>query len=71
VRVETSGQWTRGCCVVDRRSRNRREDDAGEVGEDAGNWLSERLGNRVRVCVGSPGFDVFGGWLLERVYGER
>lgn len=33
VRVETSGQWTRGCCVVDRRSRNRREDDAGEVGK--------------------------------------
>ena len=71
VRVETSGQWTRGCCVVDRRSRKRREDDAGEVGEDAGNWLSERLGNRVRVCVGSPGFDIFGGWLLERVYGEK
>ena len=71
VRVETSGQWTRGCCVVDRRSRKRREDDAGEVGEDAGNWLSERLGNRVRVCVGSPGFDVFGRWLLERVFGEK
>ncbi|KAI7193563.1 fungal transcriptional regulatory protein [Hortaea werneckii] len=41
IRIETSGQWTRGMCVVDRRSRRKREDD--DVGERAGDtrlgWL--------------------------------
>ncbi|KAF2496149.1 nucleoside hydrolase [Lophium mytilinum] len=80
VRVETSGQWTRGVCVSDRRGRQRMEEE--EVGEepedppahpeevvgDHGRWLGRR-GNQVRVCVGSPGFDVFQGVLLERIFG--
>ncbi|KAI7305631.1 fungal transcriptional regulatory protein [Hortaea werneckii] len=41
IRIETSGQWTRGMCVVDRRSRRKREDD--DVCERAGDtrlgWL--------------------------------
>ncbi|OCK80617.1 nucleoside hydrolase [Lepidopterella palustris CBS 459.81] len=91
VRVETSGQWTRGCCVVDRRGRRMMvgEDGEGEKGGgggeevgkdrwvegdgdavgDAGGWLSRKRGNRIRVCVGSPGVGVFGGLLLERVFG--
>ncbi|KAF2813312.1 nucleoside hydrolase [Mytilinidion resinicola] len=80
VRVETAGQWTRGFCVVDGRGRQRmeEEDDGGdeegevevekEVVGDHGRWLGGR-GNAVRVCVGSPGFDVFQGVLLGRVFG--
>ncbi|EOD43826.1 putative inosine-uridine preferring nucleoside hydrolase protein [Neofusicoccum parvum UCRNP2] len=50
IRVETSGQWTRGMCVVDRRPRRLRAADgeAGEVPGDTGNWLGRRAGNRVR-----------------------
>lgn len=56
IRVETSGQWTRGMCVVDRRSRRRREDgDEGDVPGDHGNWLHGGAGNRLQRCVGSPG----------------
>jgi len=75
VRVETSGQWTRGVCVVDRRERARMEDaddeGEGELNEkigDAGAWLGRR-GNRVGISVGTPGFDVFQGVLLERIFG--
>lgn len=70
LRVETSGQWTRGMCVVDRRTRKKREDDdEGERPGDTGNWLSMKNGNRLRRCVGSPGKDLFGGFLLKRIFG--
>lgn len=72
IRVETSGQWTRGMCVVDRRSRRKREgDDDGEGGEvsgDHGNWLAANAGNRLQRCVGSPGEKVFGTFLLGRLF---
>lgn len=69
IRVETSGHWTRGMCVVDRRSRRKREaDDVGERAGDSGNWLSSAAGNRLGRCVGSPGKDVFGGYILKRVF---
>ncbi|KAF2159108.1 hypothetical protein M409DRAFT_30389 [Zasmidium cellare ATCC 36951] len=69
LRVETSGQWTRGMCVVDRRTRKKREDDdEGERPGDTGNWLGRKSGNRLRRCVGSPGEDLFGGLLLKRVF---
>ena len=69
IRVETSGQWTRGMCVVDRRSRRKREDaDEGEVAGDHGNWLHGGSGNRLRRCVGSPGEKTFGTYLLGRVF---
>lgn len=55
LRVETSGQWTRGMCVVDRRTRKKRpEGDEGERPGDSGNWLSLRGGNRIRICTGTP-----------------
>ena len=70
IRVETSGQWTRGMCVVDRRTRRQRADgDDGERPGDTGNWLSRTSGNRLQLCVDSPGQDIFGGFLLQRVFG--
>ncbi|GAB7366045.1 hypothetical protein MBLNU230_g7614t1 [Neophaeotheca triangularis] len=70
VRVETTGQWTRGMCVTDGRSRRRREEESlTEVPGDTGNWLSARSGNRLRRCVKSPGEDVFGTYLLGKVFG--
>ncbi|KAK8196770.1 hypothetical protein M8818_006937 [Zalaria obscura] len=71
VRIETSGQWTRGMCVVDRRNRKKRagDDGEGDVPGDTGNWLSERSGNRVGRCVKTPGETVFAGFLIKRVFG--
>ncbi|KAF2131567.1 nucleoside hydrolase [Dothidotthia symphoricarpi CBS 119687] len=72
IRVETAGQWTRGCCVVDRRGRPVSEGvgdvDVDAVG-DAGGWRDARRGNRIDWCTASPGVDVFAGVLLERVFG--
>lgn len=69
IRIETSGQWTRGMCVVDRRTRRRREDrHVGEIPSDSGNWLSDLAGNRVGRCVATPGERTFGGYLLKRVF---
>lgn len=59
LRVETTGQWTRGAAVTDKRpkaERKRAEDPDVErpVKGDQGGWLSERRGNRVNVVVGTP-----------------
>ncbi|PGH17193.1 hypothetical protein AJ79_01331 [Helicocarpus griseus UAMH5409] len=68
IRVETTGQWTRGMCVVDRRNRKRRDDDL-VSSSDHGHWLSNLAGNRVERMVESPGTAVFGGFLLDRIFG--
>jgi len=71
LRVETSGQWTRGCIVADRRGRPIKEgsgDLDDEVVGDAGGWRDNRGGNKVEWCVKSPGNDKFAGILLERVF---
>jgi hypothetical protein len=73
LRVETSGQWTRGCIVADRRGRPVREgtsDLEEEVVGDAGGWIDTRRGNSVSWCVKSPGVDLFAGVLLDRVFGS-
>jgi len=71
IRIETSGQWTRGMCVVDRRSRRKRDDDhEGEIAGDHGNWLSARAGNRLGRCLQSPGTDVFGTYMLKKIFGS-
>ncbi|CAK3961778.1 Hypothetical predicted protein [Lecanosticta acicola] len=70
IRIETSGQWTRGMCVVDRRTRRKRaEGEEGEKAGDTGNWLSRRGGNRLRRAVRSPagGEEGFGGLMLRRI----
>lgn len=73
VRVETSGQWTRGCCVVDRRGRPVRAGTSPleeEVVGDAGGWRDSRKGNNVGWCRESLGIDRFAGVLLGRVFGD-
>ncbi|KAF2791773.1 nucleoside hydrolase [Melanomma pulvis-pyrius CBS 109.77] len=72
IRVETAGQWTRGCCIVERRGRTVKDRTEGldeEVVGDAGGWADSRRGNRLQRCVESPGFNVFWGVLLRRVFG--
>lgn len=69
LRVETTGQWTRGMCVVDRRDRQRGDADAGEeVIGDAGSWLSSKAGNRLSRCVSTPGGEIFVQDILKRVF---
>lgn len=72
IRVETLGQWTRGCLILDKRGRPVKEGtgeiDAEVIG-DAGGWRDSRRGNRVQWCMRSPGVDRFAGELLERVLG--
>ncbi|KAL6703260.1 hypothetical protein ACN47E_010048 [Coniothyrium glycines] len=73
VRVETSGQWTRGCCIVDRRGRPIKDGVASvdaEVVGDAGGWGDGRKGNRVSWCDASPGRERFAGVILQRVFGD-
>ncbi|KMU91827.1 hypothetical protein CIHG_09567 [Coccidioides immitis H538.4] len=67
LRVETTGQWTRGMCVVDRRNRKRRDHDDPDV-EDNGLWLANRSGNRVDWVVGTPGPDMFAGYVMDRLF---
>jgi len=81
LRVETSGQWTRGMYVLDRRDRIKmdQEDSAGveeldgemseEVVGDAGRWLDGKSGNRILVAEGSRGKEVMGKDMLERIFG--
>lgn len=70
IRIETSGQWTRGMCVIDQRSRRKREDESlAEISADHGNWLSGGAGNRLRRCVATPGSEAFAKTLLQSVFG--
>ena len=69
LRVEPAGQWTRGMCVVDLRTRRRRsDDDWHEAPGDSGAWLAKAAGNRIRWCVASPGEEIFGQYMLERIF---
>ncbi|MCJ1468653.1 hypothetical protein MMC07_007282 [Pseudocyphellaria aurata] len=71
IRVETTGHWTKGMCVVDRRNRKMGEDgEGGEVLGDTGGWLSRRRGNRVRRCVGTPGERALAPALLDIIFGH-
>lgn len=74
LRVETSGQWTRGCLVADRRGRPVTEGTADldeEVVGDAGGWRDSRRANAISWCKQSPGEDLFARVLLERVFGGK
>lgn len=66
LRVETSGQWTRGMHVLDRRVRAKHEEDT--PGDTMG-WLSTKKGNRIRRMVESPGEVEFAEFLMKRVFG--
>ena len=74
IRVETTGQWSRGACVIDRRDRKKETEGAEEAerladrkGDDGG-WLTEKRGNRIRICVDTPGKDVFAEVLLGTIF---
>lgn len=68
IRVETAGVWTRGLCVVDRRTRRALEDEV-ENPRDHGLWLSRRAGNRITRIDSSPvEGTVFGTILMGRLF---
>ncbi|QPH00838.1 hypothetical protein C2857_004875 [Epichloe festucae Fl1] len=85
IRIETSGQWTRGMHVVDHRLRakpaeaaalastNPREDPnviaKDSVLGDTMAWLSVLKGNRVNRLVESPGEDILKVVWMKRVFG--
>ena len=72
IRVETTGQWTRGACVVDRRNRKKRQgsdDEDDEVPGDSGGWLSSARGNRLGRCTGTPGGDKLAPLILKTLFG--
>ncbi|KAL7275205.1 hypothetical protein RUND412_001853 [Rhizina undulata] len=68
IRVEAVGQWTRGMCVVERRTRVVEEGVREAVG-DSGGWLHRELGNRVRQLISGECEESFAADLLDRVYG--
>ncbi|KAK3362725.1 Inosine/uridine-preferring nucleoside hydrolase domain-containing protein [Lasiosphaeria hispida] len=84
IRVETSGQWTRGMHVVDKRVRAKpgeidtkletHPEDAldaltlDDVPGDTLSWLSVRKGNRIRRIIASPGEDLFAGVLVNMIF---
>lgn len=74
MRVETSGQWTRGMYVLDKRDRFRKivsEEDMVEEFEDvvgdAGRWLDGMSGNGIFVAVESGGREVIGREMLRLI----
>jgi inosine-uridine nucleoside N-ribohydrolase len=97
IRIETTGQWTRGMHVVDQRNRRKvgrdyyvrdaehmtanasgttealekrqTEIEVDEVLGDTMGWLTASKGNRINRIVSSPGNDIFGPHLLERLFG--
>ncbi|CAH0027251.1 unnamed protein product [Clonostachys rhizophaga] len=79
LRVETTGEWTRGMHVVDKRNRKIADDgstptgvssEAADniLGDDMG-WLNPNKGNRINRLVKSPGVDVFREHWIQRVFG--
>ncbi|KAI9171372.1 hypothetical protein HJFPF1_00854 [Paramyrothecium foliicola] len=86
IRIETSGQWTRGMHVVDSRLRSKPGEAAAELLEstevdpkiltldevpgDEMGWLSVRKGNRINRLIGSPGEDLFKEVLMDRLFGQ-
>ena len=76
VRVESAGQWCRGACIIDRRDRRKKSESREEAERleeiigDAGSWLSDQRGNRIRICLDTPGKDVFVRVLLETIFGS-
>ena len=77
IRVETTGQWTRGACVIDQRDRRKETEDAEEAEKleerkgDAGGWLTNKRGNRIRICEDTPGKDAFADVLLGTIFGLK
>lgn len=85
IRIETSGQWTRGMHVVDNRLRVKPAERAAlasvdpredpdvlandSVPGDTMAWMSVLKGNRVNRLIKSPGHDIFKEVWMRRVFG--
>ncbi|KAI1209418.1 nucleoside hydrolase [Annulohypoxylon truncatum] len=70
IRVETSGQWTHGMHVSDRRILRKPDGvNTFEVPGDEDGWLSLKRGNRINRYVTSPGEIAFAPFLMERIFG--
>ncbi|KAL4886439.1 Inosine/uridine-preferring nucleoside hydrolase domain-containing protein [Aspergillus karnatakaensis] len=67
IRIETTGQWTRGACIIDKRDRHPVEGEE-ESSSDHGLWLSSRAGNRIWRMDQSPAEGNFGEVLLEKLF---
>ena len=84
IRVETSGQWTRGMHVADGRNRAKEEEGdtsrttqpsdpldtvtMDELPGDHKSWLDPRRGNSINRMLKSPGEDIFAEELMRRVF---
>ncbi|KFA70435.1 hypothetical protein S40285_00575 [Stachybotrys chlorohalonatus IBT 40285] len=85
IRIETTGQWTRGMHILDSRGKTKpaeaaavlsddvREDPKvltlDDVPGDTMGWLSVRKGNRINRYIGSPGEDLFREVLMKQIFG--
>lgn len=81
IRVETTGQWTKGMHVLDGRGYNAPDQDAtadesgGEPSSstlrmkgDTMGWFNKKMGNRINRLVESPGEDMFETFMLGRIF---
>ncbi|CAH0058008.1 unnamed protein product [Clonostachys solani] len=79
LRVETTGEWTRGMHIVDKRNRKIADDGStltrvgseatdNILGDDMG-WLNPSKGNRIKPLIKSPGADLFREHWMQRVFG--
>ncbi|KAK9238469.1 Inosine/uridine-preferring nucleoside hydrolase domain-containing protein [Lipomyces kononenkoae] len=70
LRIETTGQWSWGMCVLDRRGIAKRDPHDPRPARDDEGWLDITKGNKVNLVVEGPGSLAFGMKLLERVLGD-
>lgn len=84
IRIETSGQWTRGMHVIDRRPWAKPREKAVEFYEKVKNfkssetaadrpgdilgWFNGDKGNRIRRITGTPGEAVLKEELMRRIF---
>lgn len=68
IRIETSGQWARGACCVDRRGWQKRDDLEDSPG-DEGRWLSSTTGNSIHRCIRTPGVEALAPFMLDTIFG--
>lgn len=70
IRVETSGQWTHGMHIRDRRGRPKPDGvTSWEHPGDEYGWSSLIKGNRIDRMVESPGTDDFAPYTMKRLFG--
>ncbi|KAH7328972.1 putative nucleoside hydrolase [Stachybotrys elegans] len=85
IRIETTGQWTRGTHIIDRRGRKKPAEAAAAISEDLTKdpkiltlddvpgdtmgWLSVRKGNRITRYTESPGEELFKEVLMKQIFG--